>query len=1153
MAEASPETENYFSKLNSKLSRCYSVANRARSLGFDPEDKADIPLAKNLAERVEGLISAVKPEIISSGLAQRIEELEEEHDVLSLEVAMIIAHEVSEGKFCKFEDKVQAMETGIRTGFAYLTTGVVSAPLEGFTDLKIKKRADGKEYFAAMFSGPVRGAGGTATAFCLIVADYVRRKHGYSAYDPDDHERSRIATEMDDYHDRVTNLQYKPSPEEIKYLIRNCPVEIDGAPTEKLEVSQFKDLPRIETNRIRGGVCLVVSMLALKAQKIVKELDKIRKDFDTDWSFIEKFIKIQSAKKNLSEPSKEDKKILPDYTFISDLVAGRPVLTHPMRSGGFRLRYGRTRMSGYSSAAISPATMLILDRYIATGTQLKVERPGKAAAITPCDSIDGPIVKLSSGSVIRLDSEEEAKKHAADVAEILFIGDFLVSYGDFYDRNHVLVPPGYCEEWHFLHLEDASKVSTEDDSKKLREKYVSVKFPNHPCAKDAIAISERYNIPLAPRYTYFWNSITTEDLSGLLQWLKSAKISDSKIILPLTERKRSLELMGTPHEVANREFAVIEPDDATALLFSFGLNPDMSNLDDRLKVVNANASLQPLEVVNKLSSVRIMDKGGTFIGARMGRPEKAKMRKLTGSPHVLFPVGREGGRLRSFQAAVGKGKVTADFPRYRCEKCGTDAIYRACEKCGTRTEEVNACATCRKTETCEHSSSINIKEYFEAAVSRLKSRNYPDLIKGVRGTSNKDHVPENLLKGILRAKNSIYVNKDGTTRFDMSELPITHFRPREIGTSVEKLIELGYSADATGKPLKSDDQLLEIKPQDIILPLSPDSTEDSADTVMFNVAKFVDELLESLYGLEPFYRLKSKQDIVGHLVIGLAPHISAGVTGRIIGFSRTQTLLAHPLFHAAMRRDADGDEACVILAMDALLNFSRRYLPDTRGAKTMDSPLVLTARIIPSEVDDMVHRFDVASRYPLELYDAASEFKMPYEIKVELLESRLSTERQYEGLGYINDLSDMNSGVLCSAYKILPSMEEKLKGQMELANKIRAVDSGDVARLVIEKHLLKDIRGNLRKFSNQQFRCPKCNRKFRRPLISGSCDGCNNDFMLTVSEGSIVKYLEPAMSLAREYSLSDYLKQVLELTKQRIADTFGKEKDRQQGLGEWFG
>src|SRR3989344_8548984 len=98
--------------------------------------------------------------------------------------------------------------------------------------------------------------------------------------------------ELEDYHDRVTNLQYRPSTEEIKFLVKNCPVEIDGDPTEKLEVSQFKDLPRIESNRIRGGVALVVSMLALKAPKLSKELKRVRTNFDIGWDYIDEFIKL---------------------------------------------------------------------------------------------------------------------------------------------------------------------------------------------------------------------------------------------------------------------------------------------------------------------------------------------------------------------------------------------------------------------------------------------------------------------------------------------------------------------------------------------------------------------------------------------------------------------------------------------------------------------------------------------------------------------------------------------------------------------------------------------------------------------------------------------------------------------------------------------
>jgi DNA polymerase II large subunit len=240
------------------------------------------------------------------------------------------------------------------------------------------------------------------------------------------------------------------------------------------------------------------------------------------------------------------------------------------------------------------------------------------------------------------------------------------------------------------------------------------------------------------------------------------------------------------------------------------------------------------------------------------------------------------------------------------------------------------------------------------------------------------------------------------------------------------------------------------------------------------------------------------------------------------------------------------------LLLDALLNFSRQYLPAHRGS-TQDAPLVLTSRLIPSEVDDMAFDLDVVWKYPLEFYNACLEYKKPWEVEIERLGKRLNTPNQYQNIGFTHDTSDINSGVKCSAYKTLPSMEDKLKGQMDLAEKIRAVDASDVAAAVIEKHFLRDIKGNLRKFSTQEFRCVKCNEKFRRPPLIGRCTKCSGRIIFTVSEGSIIKYLEPSISLANKYNLPAYLKQSLELVQRRIEGVFGKEKEKQVGLGAWFG
>jgi DNA polymerase II large subunit len=242
------------------------------------------------------------------------------------------------------------------------------------------------------------------------------------------------------------------------------------------------------------------------------------------------------------------------------------------------------------------------------------------------------------------------------------------------------------------------------------------------------------------------------------------------------------------------------------------------------------------------------------------------------------------------------------------------------------------------------------------------------------------------------------------------------------------------------------------------------------------------------------------------------------------------------------------------LLLDAFLNFSKAFLPTTRGG-TMDAPLVLTTVLNPAEVDDMVFDMDVATRYPLELYEAALQHKMPWEVKVPQIKSLLGTPAEDTAIGYTHPVSDLNAGVLCSSYKTLPSMQDKLGAQMKLAEELRAVDQSDVARLVIEKHFIRDVKGNLRKFSIQQFRCVKCNEKYRRPPITrnGACTACGGKVTFTIAEASVLKYLEPMESLGSNYGVPAYLQQTIALTRRRAEEVFGKDAETQTGLGAWFG
>ena len=151
------------------------------------------------------------------------------------------------------------MEVGLRVGLAYITVGVVASPLEGFVRLELKKRKDdGKEYFSLFFSGPIRSAGTTATCVFVALSDYVRRKMGYAEYDPTENEVKRYLMEIRDFHERITNLQYLPSEEEIKFMIEHLPVQISGDASETVEVSNYKDLDRFQSNFLSNGIFLVI-------------------------------------------------------------------------------------------------------------------------------------------------------------------------------------------------------------------------------------------------------------------------------------------------------------------------------------------------------------------------------------------------------------------------------------------------------------------------------------------------------------------------------------------------------------------------------------------------------------------------------------------------------------------------------------------------------------------------------------------------------------------------------------------------------------------------------------------------------------------------------------------------------------------------------
>ena len=1195
MAELySEEMKAYFESLQREIDRAYEIARKARSQGKDPSTDVEVPQATDMAGRVESLVGP-------PGVAERIRALVKEY---GKELAALkVVDEIIEGKFGDLGSKERYAEQAVRTALAILTEGIVSAPLEGIADVKIKRNEwdDGSEYLALYYAGPIRSSGGTAQALSVLVGDYVRKKLGLDRFKPSEKHIERMVEEVDLYHRAVTRLQYHPEADEVRLAMRNIPIEITGEETDKVEVSH-RDVPGVESNHLRGGAILVLAEGVLqKAKKLVKYIDKMGIE---GWDWIKEFVEAKEKgggkeEKSAGEASAEGSKpesvkekvemgfyyelyekfranIAPNKKYTKEIIGGRPLFAEPSRNGGFRLRYGRSRVSGFATWSVNPATMLVLDEFIAIGTQMKTERPGKGCIVTPATTVEGPVVKLKDGSVIKVDDYKTALEIRNKIEEILYVGDALVNFGDFVENNQTLLPANYVEEWWIQEFvravaeiyevelrpfEENPREAVEEAAEYLEidpdflENLLKDPLRVKPSVEQAIHISKVLEVPFHPYYTLYWNTLKPEEVEELQKALLNSQVEwdeymknkfARRIVIENDAKiKRYLELLGLPHRLERgedkRKFIVVDYPWSAALLTPLG------NLEWEFK---AKPFFTVIDIINENNRIKLRDRGISWIGARMGRPEKAKERKMKPPVQVLFPIGLAGGPSRDIKKAAEEGRATSvEVAFFKCPSCGHTGPEHICPRCGTRKELLWHCQKCNVDYPESEAESFDFhcpkcgmelkpygrrtikpSELLRQAMENVKVYGI-DKLKGVQGMTSGYKMAEPLEKGLLRAKNDVYVFKDGTIRFDATDAPITHFKPKEIGTSVEKLRELGYTHDFEGRPLERDDQIVELKVQDVILSYE-------AGRYLLKVARFIDDLLEKFYGLPRFYNAEKMEDLIGHLVIGLAPHTSAGIIGRIIGFSDVLVGYAHPYYHAAKRRNCDGDEDAVMLLLDALLNFSKYYLPEKRGGK-MDAPLVVTTRLDPREVDSEVHNMDVVRYYPLEFYEATYEMKSPKEVKViERVEDRLGKPEMYEGIKFTHDTDDIGLGPKMSLYKQLGDMADKVARQLALAERIRAVDEHHVAETIINSHLVPDLRGNLRSFTRQEFRCVKCNTKYRRPPLTGKCPKCGGKIVLTVSKGAIEKYLPTAKMLVTKYSVLDYTRQRICLTEKDIKSLF---------------
>jgi len=1158
LAKRIPESE-YRQRLTDECHRVYSLINKAKAQGYDPKLEIEIPMASDLAERTQKLLKFLH----ERNTAAQIRELNIKHDgnreMMALEVARIVcaesylygvknscapcngSGEIKRGKWgsmdcdecggagynltyktevmtntiqetlkefdssSKAGDRVRqalCMYHGICAGLAVLTEGILVAPLEGVVSCRIMANDDGTNCLAVNFAGPIRSAGGTGQALSVLIADLLRRDFELGT-------AKCLYEEVERYKEEVSmyrGLQYRPSNPELEILAGNCPVFIDGEGVGK-EVTGQRDLSRVKDNKVREGALLVMCEgLVLKAPKILKYVNELELD---GWDWLNQFIKT----------SKDSSEIKPNPKYMAEVLAGRPIFGMPMEIGGFRLRYGRSRLAGLATTACHPASMKATSGFVSIGTQLKYERPGKGTVVTPCDTIQGPYVQWLDGSARRVQDSKEIPLCLPNdieytIKKIWDLGELLVPIGEFLENNHPLLKSAYVPEWH---------------RELLAEQGIS--FPKD--FLESVAQSKIYKVPLNPDFVAVgWQDLSAQETHELMTGL-SVDLTGEKVKCPdhLKEYiyRANIDIDTEGMILGNESYLVLHL---------------LSKVTDFIPDVETG-----LDYLNHLADFEIRPRTIYRIGCRMGKPEGSKMRDMKPSKaHCLFPIGKSGGITKLINNAAPKD-----------EKVGISS--RFCPKCKVETHRSYCDDNHELVETNFHEKkwrSVGMKELWDAALDRCEVTT-PPATKGVENVRNAEGVTEALEKGILRAKHNVSVFRDGTIRFDMVDITMTHFRPREVGLTIEKANELGYMAESL-------DDNCELFTQDVVIP------RNCADDLV-RVCQFTDDLLDKLYGLEPYYNVKSHEDLQGQMIMGIAPHTSGAILARIIGFTTVKGHYGHPFYHAAKRRNCDGDIDAIIMLTEGLLNFSRQFLPRSRGGQ-MDAPLILTMGINGAEIDKEALNVDTSWKYTNAFYNLTwSEIppnpKEALKTGIEIAEDRLGTAGESEGYGFTHDTTDCNEGPAWNPYNdksFTLTMRQKTMAQFALGDVLFGVDNLKQSAKLIDTHLIRDMRGNLRAFGQQKVRCTKCGAKYRRVPISGTCMTitgkttdpfthaevevpCPGNLIMTVSHGSVSKYDSLMGDIIDRYGCEAYISQLYSYVSYWVEQTFeDPSKGKQQQL-----
>jgi len=311
---------------------------------------------------------------------------------------------------------------------------------------------------------------------------------------------------------------------------------------------------------------------------------------------------------------------------------------------------------------------------------------------------------------------------------------------------------------------------------------------------------------------------------------------------------------------------------------------------------------------------------------------------------IVIPLKRNGGggavetAHAIFPSASGSltqdDRVAVKVPLRYCVNCKAETPYRICPICSRITEAVYTCVSCKRrltSTTCpecgrstvkEYTGEITIRPLLEYESHRLSLRP----LEPLRGTKPVDYTePENLGKALVRQYHSLMARRTGVVTVKVNMQLATDGRDRNVGVAHAK---------------KSGSEL---KVGEIMLPARAANT-------LLEASRFIDEELERVYGLKPYYNLQSVSDLLGRSIVGLDAGLRVGLLGRVVGILQGESGLSRDEWIFTINRAAPSLSVNIALLADLLLNFSGRYVYPARRLVLFRGPPVTEPSMIPIDV-----------------------------------------------------------------------------------------------------------------------------------------------------------------------------------------------------------